>query len=404
MVESAEVAAQLTLDFRGRQGLRYTLELSVRAYGQRWLAWREQAGFRSADTDRSRWRTHVESAPWAELDLRAVTTEDAHLWKRDLLTKQLALQTLRNVLNLVRCCFQAACDEGRIPSNPFRAIKLPRVRGARTKELWTVLRPEEQDALLRTIPVPDRWFIAVAMGTGLRQGELRTLLVEDVHLEEDHPFVTVRYGGVRAGKVLPTKSGRPRHVPLFGMALLAMGAWMMALGRYAPDNKKGLAFPTRRGCIRPQKPPTTWKRWLVRAGIERRVRFHDLRHTCASSLVAGWWGRAWSLEETCQLLGHCSVTVTERYAHFAQNVLERAADASDPARHVSRPLVKAELAPHEARKRKVVLMMRLAEEKGFEPLGAMSAGGFQNRGVAKAHGFPDWTKTLALTPFRRGVR
>jgi integrase len=57
------------------------------------------------------------------------------------------------------------------------------------------------------------------------------------------------------------------------------------------------------------------------AGITRRVRFHDLRHTCASSLVAGWWGRAWRLEEVKAILGHGSVTMTERYAHLAQSVV-----------------------------------------------------------------------------------
>jgi hypothetical protein len=57
----------------------------------------------------------------------------------------------------------------------------------------------------------------------------------------------------------------------------------------------------------------------------REVRFHDLRHTCASSLIAGWWGRRWSLEEVKGLLGHRSITTTERYAHLAESALNNAA-------------------------------------------------------------------------------
>src|SRR5690606_26232308 len=44
-----------------------------------------------------------------------------------------------------------------------------------------------------------------------------------------------------------------------------------------------------------------------------------------SSLVAGWWGRVWRIEEVRDLLGHSSVKVTERYAHLAPSVLQAAA-------------------------------------------------------------------------------
>jgi hypothetical protein len=68
-----------------------------------------------------------------------------------------------------------------------------------------------------------------------------------------------------------------------------------------------------------------FREWVRAAWIERRVRWHDLRHMCASSLVAGWWGRRWSLEEVREMLGHSSVLVTERYAHFAESAIDSAA-------------------------------------------------------------------------------
>jgi hypothetical protein len=75
-----------------------------------------------------------------------------------------------------------------------------------------------------------------------------------------------------------------------------------------------------------------FKRHLAAAGIaaERRhdrqpVRWHDLRHSCASSLVAGWWGRRWTLEEVKEHLGHSSITITQRYAHLAESALQVAA-------------------------------------------------------------------------------
>jgi hypothetical protein len=83
-------------------------------------------------------------------------------------------------------------------------------------------------------------------------------------------------------------------------------------------------FPTQRGARR-VKAPKLWPALRRRAGISRRVRWHDLRHTCASSLVAGWWGRTWALIEVCALLGHSSVAVTELYAHLAPDVVRTAA-------------------------------------------------------------------------------
>jgi site-specific recombinase XerD len=50
------------------------------------------------------------------------------------------------------------------------------------------------------------------------------------------------------------------------------------------------------------------------------VSAHTLRHTCASRLVQA----GVSLYEVRQLLGHSSITVTERYAHLAPSSLDRA--------------------------------------------------------------------------------
>ena len=60
----------------------------------------------------------------------------------------------------------------------------------------------------------------------------------------------------------------------------------------------------------------------------RLCRARHKRHTCGSSLVAGWWGRAWRLEEVRDLLGHSTVRVTEMYAHLAPSELSKAAAAT----------------------------------------------------------------------------
>ena len=78
-----------------------------------------------------------------------------------------------------------------------------------------------------------------------------------------------------------------------------------------------------------EHPETPVKIDLVHLGVfALRGPCRSHRHTCASSLVAGWWGRRWSLEEVREMLGHSSVLVTERYAHFADSAIDRAARAT----------------------------------------------------------------------------
>ncbi|MBT8453680.1 MAG: tyrosine-type recombinase/integrase [Deltaproteobacteria bacterium] len=63
-----------------------------------------------------------------------------------------------------------------------------------------------------------------------------------------------------------------------------------------------------------------------RHDLFRSVRFHDLRHTCASHLIMGTWGRAWRLEEVQVVLGHASRTTIERYARLAPDAIRRVAN------------------------------------------------------------------------------
>src|SRR5690606_1995378 len=83
-------------------------------------------------------------------------------------------------------------------------------------------------------------------------------------------------------------------------------------------------FPGARGARRGHnKPPQGWRKACT-AALGRYLNWHGLRHTFATSLVAGWWGRKWSLEEVRGLLGHRSVTTTEIYAELVSDLAARA--------------------------------------------------------------------------------
>ncbi len=311
-------------------------------FGKKWMVQRESLGIRDIRTDKSRWKTHVESWACAHWPMTSLRSNHVRDWRDVMYRKlakpaphhkrkikgKLATSTIKNTLNLLRCCLSAAVEAGLIKENPAQGVRAPR-RAAEpsNKDKWTYLDADEQAVLLDAIPKPERWLVAVAIGTGLRQGEQWCLEKRDVHLEASRPYVYIRWGSPG----LPPKNGKCRKIPLFGIALEAMKRWMAETKGW--PNPMRLAFPTKSGCRRAdEKPPRGWDKWLDQSGVSGvtgvKVTWHSLRHTCAASLVSGFWGRNWSLEEVREILGHSSIHVTERYAHLAPTVLSRAADAA----------------------------------------------------------------------------
>jgi integrase len=316
--------------------------ISVADFGAKVLTSRELSGkISDPGSDWSRWQNHFVGDDITKLAVRAA--RDVHIedWAERLEAKGLSRQTRVHCLNLLRTIFKAAKKKRLIRDNPCSGIVIEKEK--RTEEPWTFLTPDEQVALIAATPKPLDAIVEFAIGSGLRSGELVTLRLADVDVESEDPHVVVRYG---APPDKPTKGGKPRRVELFGMALSAMKRWLAGLREYCPGNPLKLAFPGPHGAFRSHDPVLRWDLWkgrpqkgtpcekgyrsartgiVERAGIARDLRWHDLRHTCASSLVSGWWGRMWTLAEVQAVLGHESITTTERYAHLADTATKKAA-------------------------------------------------------------------------------
>jgi integrase len=295
--------------------------MTVAEFGEQWLTKRELSKHvRDTATEWGWWNKRIAPSPLARLPLKAVRRLDLAEFI-DKLRIELSVQSIRNIAQILRTMFRAAVDAGLVRQNPTDELRLP--RKGRTSEPWAYATTKEQDALLACFPEPERWIIAFAMGTGLRAGELCALRLADVHIDDPEPHVVVRYGSPPDH---PTKTGKIRTVPLFGLGLTAAQMWLGG-ERYTKRNPHKLMFPRKRGGYRDKNHVLPWEMWSPArdAVFDRPFRWHDLRHTCASSLVSGWWGRYWRLEEVMALLGHSSITLTQRYAHLGESALKRAA-------------------------------------------------------------------------------
>lgn len=307
---------------------------TFRAYGEQWLDDLEASGRRSMKTVRVGWRKHVARSDFADFALSSVTRAHVKEFARQLQKKGLGKGTIRNTLGFVKQCFEAAIDEQLVDANPA-AFRAKKHRAAQLDPAtWTYLLPAEQKQLLEceAIPYEDRLFIEFILGTGMRIGEVVNLALSDLHVDKD-PRVVVRIG---ARDATTTKTGRIRVVPLWGHGLRAARGWVEFLKTSGRKNPHSAAFPLKSGCRRLSNRPfgtgaNLWFVYLKAAGFTRRIRIHDLRHTCASSMVAGWWGKVWSLMQVRDYLGHTSIKLTERYTHLAVSDAAEFAQESDRA-------------------------------------------------------------------------
>jgi integrase len=310
-----------------------------------WLDRRELEGsargaVRGVDAERSVARRHVLPSPLADLSVQTITradVEDFAIWLRRrpkvsaVATRSGALlretgetistQTQRHALRLVRGALAAAV--GRlIDVNPAAEVEVARGRKVDLSDDW--LRADEIDRLLScpSMSAAERAVYAVAIGTGLRLGDLKALRVADLDLDVQVPGPGIR--------LVIEKNEQPHRVPVLPWLLPVLRAHLATLPVGAV-----YVFPTRSGGRYCEDYDFRWaekrdgKRFtacaLERAGIERRIRFHDLRGTTATHLALGTWGRAWTLTEVQHFLKHSEQSVTERYVRRAHDVLAAAA-------------------------------------------------------------------------------
>ena len=177
----------------------------------------------------------------------------------------------------------------------------------------------------------------IAYGLGLRRGEILGLRWSDVDFSKRliHVRHTMQRLGAGAGRVFgPPKTQRPRRiVPMLVMVVRALERQRRQqaeeLRHVAGEtNSYDLVFTTSIGTpLEPTNLRRDFDALIVKAGV-RRIRFHDLRHTCASLLMA----QGVSPRVVMDMHGHSALSVTmDLYSHVMPSALLDASRAIDMA-------------------------------------------------------------------------
>jgi len=242
----------------------------------------------------------------------------------------LAPQSVVHIRAILRRALGRAIRYGWLYRNVATLTDPPRVERFEIKPFT----PNEARAFLEAARLDDlEALYKLALSTGLRQGELLGLKWKDVDLDKAELRVNhalQRYGG--ALHLVPPKTPRSRRsVPIPALAveplrqlrtrqrdarLLAGALW----------HETGLVYTTRWGTpIEPRNATRSFKRLLARAGL-RPMRFHDLRHSCATLLLV----QGVSPRVVMEILGHSQINVTmNTYSHVLPDLQRDAAARLD---------------------------------------------------------------------------
>lgn len=197
--------------------------------------------------------------------------------------------------------FTTAVKEwGWLEDSPMRKVTKPREPRGRVR----FLSDDERSRLLQACKEstnPYLYTVAVlALSTGMRQGEIKSLTWDDVDLNQGRAILH------------ETKNGERRAVAITGHAL----ELLRELGKVRRIDCN-LLFPGKQNALQKVQKPmdlrTPWETAVKKAELQD-FKFHDLRHSAASYLAMN----GASLAEIAEVLGHKTLAMVKRYAHLSE--------------------------------------------------------------------------------------
>jgi integrase/recombinase XerC len=233
------------------------------------------------------------------VDLRRVDNVAVRAYLAHLARRKLSRSSIAQHLSALRSFFKYLMREGAVEINPARSVATPK----REKHLPAVMQPSDVALLIEQpdgndpLGLRDRACLELLYGAGLRISELVGVDIDDVELR-------ARLVKVRG------KGSKERIVPFGSKAEEAIRAWM-AVRKAVPD-ENALFVNFRGERITARSVRRHFDRYVRNAALKAGISPHTMRHSFATHLL----NAGADLRGIQELLGHASLSTTQKYTHL----------------------------------------------------------------------------------------
>lgn len=216
----------------------------------------------------------------------------------DLHARKASATTAGRKLATFRSFFRFLCREGTLTKNPARSLVGPK----KDQRIPTYLQEQEAGDLMNSSDKTskaeerDTAVLELLYSTGMRCSEIVGLILDDVDV------------GNRSIRILG-KGRKERWVPFGSPALLALTAYLRT--RPGVSGRDPVFAGTSGNPLSDRTVRRIVARGLIRASIRTKASTHTLRHSFATHLLQ----RGGDLRSIQELLGHSSLSTTQRYTH-----------------------------------------------------------------------------------------
>lgn len=236
-----------------------------------------------------------------ETDLSAVDHQTLRRFIAHLLRQNAKKSSIARKLSAVRSFFKYLVREGALANNPARLVSTPR----REKRLPSALTADDAQRLMespgsgksgKAAALRDRAVLELLYSTGVRAGELIGMNREDIDFRDS----LIRVRG---------KGRKERIVPIGVKALEALEAYQESL----PEKPEtGAVFIGPAGNrLTARTVQRILENHVKQLGLPQKASPHTLRHSFATHLLES----GADLRAIQELLGHASLSTTQRYTH-----------------------------------------------------------------------------------------